>query len=66
MEPELVLTLWVRVDEGVMTMKGYFILPKCPELELYHQMQFSIIPRTVLFGGLTLLQEIQSAYFKSH
>ena len=45
------LTLWIRMDLGVMAMKGYSTLPKLPELKPYHQMQFSVISRTPLFFG---------------
>ena len=41
--PQWVLSLWVRVNLRVMTMKGYFTFPKAPGLEPHHQMQFSII-----------------------
>ena len=67
MEPQQVLPLCVRVDLGVMTVKWYFILPRASELESHHQIQFSAIPRIVLFvveGGFTPLQEIQSVYSK--
>ena len=50
-------------------MKGYSTLPRSPELEPHHQIQFSIIPRTILFGKDSyppLLQEIQSAFSKPH
>ena len=45
---------------GVMAMKGFFTLSRSPELEPHHQMQFSVIPKTSLFGRLAPLQEIQS------
>ena len=45
---EPVLTVWVRVDLGVMTMKGYSTFPRSPELEPHHKMQFSVIPKTPL------------------
>ena len=34
-----------------MTIKGLFTHPRSPELFHYHQMQFSIIPRTPLYKG---------------
>ena len=46
MEPKQVLPFWVRVDLGIMTMKGFFTLSRSPEQEPFHQMQFSGIPRT--------------------
>ena len=39
----------VTVDQSVMAMKGYSTLPKSKELEPHHQMQFSVVPRTLLF-----------------
>ena len=39
----MVLTLWARMNQGVMAMKGNATLPKSSELESHHQMQFSII-----------------------
>ena len=44
-----VQTLWIRVDMGVMAVKGYSILPASPKLEPYHQIQLRIIPRTPHF-----------------
>ena len=50
-----------------MAMKGYSKLPKYLELKFHHQMQFSVIPRiSLLGGGLTPLQGIQSAYSKPY
>ena len=46
MGPQLVLPHRVRVDLGVMSMKGYSTFPKAPELEPHHQMGFSIMSRT--------------------
>ena len=40
-----VLPLWIKVDLGVMAMKGYFTFSKAPGLKPHHQMQFSAIPR---------------------
>ena len=34
-----------------MIMKGYFTLPKSSEEESHHQMQFSVLLRTLLFWG---------------
>ena len=45
----------VRVDQGVMVMNGYFILPRSPELESHHQMKFTCISRNQLFGRVLLL-----------
>ena len=53
MEPEKVLPLWVRVDLGVMAMKVYSTYLRAPELEPHHQMQFSVIPRTLTEHCLT-------------
>ena len=38
-----------RVDLGVMVIKGYTTLPIVSKLELYHRVQFSIIPMVILF-----------------
>ena len=34
-------------------MKGYSIFPKAPGLESHHQIQFSVISRTLVMKGLT-------------
>ena len=44
----------VRVYLGVMAMKGYSTLPRVPEQESHHQMEFSAISRRPLFWGLLL------------
>ena len=54
MRPEQILPLWFRLDLGVMAMKGYFTLPRAPELESHHHIQFSVIPRISFFGGVTV------------
>ena len=62
-----VLQLQVKVDLGVMAMKWYSTLNRPLELELYHQMQFTVIPRIPLFGRiLPLCMGTQSAYSMSH
>ena len=38
-----ILPLWVRVDQEAMAMKGYSTLPRPPELETRHPMQFNVI-----------------------
>ena len=38
----------VRVNLGVITMKEYTTFPKASGLELHHQMQLSVIPRTLV------------------
>ena len=50
MEPYQVLLLWVRVNLRVMAMKRNSIFPKAPRLEPHHQMQFSVITRTLVVG----------------
>ena len=46
------LPLQVVVDLGVLPMKRYSIFLKALDLELNHQMQFSVKPRTlVLFAA---------------
>ena len=44
-----VLPLQVRVDMGLMTIKGYSTFPRSQDLEPHHQMLFNIILRTILF-----------------
>ena len=44
------LPLWVRVDLGVMAMKAYSTFPNASGLELHHQMEFSVISRTLIGG----------------
>ena len=56
--PEQVLPLQVRMVLGVM----FSTLPKAAELEPYHWMLVSAIPKK----SLTLLQRMQSGYSKSH
>ena len=56
-----VLSFWVRVDLGVMTVKEYSTFSKDLELEPHHQMQFSIISRTLLWEGY-FSAEMQSVY----
>ena len=43
-----VLSLLVRVDMGVMALKGYSTLPRSPKLLPHPKMQFSGTPRTPL------------------
>ena len=49
MGPKQELLLQIRVDLGVMAMKQYSSLPKSQELQPHHQMQLSIIPKTLFF-----------------
>ena len=49
MRPQQVLPLKIKVDLGIMAMKGYSTLPRSPELEPHHQMLFSIIPGSPIF-----------------
>ena len=51
MEQQQILPLQVKADLGVMVMKGYTKLPRAPELETLHQMQFSVIPSTPFWRG---------------
>ena len=64
MEPYEELLLRVKVELGVMAMKGYSVIPK--SLEPRHQIQFSLIPRPLLLVDLTPRQGILSAYSKPH
>ena len=61
MGPEQVLPVRIRVDLGVMKMKGY-----SQDLEPHHQMQYNAISRTPLFRirvRLNSLERKRSAYF---
>ena len=51
MGPKQVLSLWVRVDIGVIPMKEYSVLSSSGELEPHHQMLLSVILSILsLFG----------------
>ena len=52
--PKQVLSLRVRFDLGVITMKRYSTLLKSPELETHHQIKFSLIHRKLYLGVLRL------------
>ena len=45
-----VLALMIRVDLGVMAIKGYSLLSRSLEREPHNQMKFSVIPRTLNFS----------------
>ena len=55
------LPLWVRVDLGVIAIKGNSIISKAPGLEPHNQIQFSVISGHS-FGGLTPSEKGQSPY----
>ena len=57
-----VLTPQIRVNLGVIAIKGYSTFPRAPEIEPHHQVQFSVILRTLASGRRRLapLQGIQS------
>ena len=48
MEPLLILSLLVIVDLEVMAKKGYIIFLQVPELEPHHQIQISVISRSLI------------------
>ena len=50
MVPKELLTRRVRVEQGVMTMKEYYALPRSLELESHHQMCNSFFKRTPFWG----------------
>ena len=55
MRPDQLLPIRVRVDLGIILMKGYSKLFGYPEVEPHHQMLFSVISRTSIGReGLTL------------
>ena len=62
MEPYQILTLQVRVDLGVMTMKVYSIFPKVSRLELYHLMVPCHIQDTH-YCGLAPLQKCSRCFY---
>ncbi len=43
----LTLSVWVKVNIGVMAIKGYITLPRASEQEHHHQIQFSVITWTL-------------------
>ena len=45
--PKQALPLRVRVALGIMAMKGYSRFTKDPGIEPHHQIQFTVIPRTI-------------------
>ena len=57
MRPKQILPFHVKVDLGVMALKGYSTLTRSLEFELYHWMQFSVILRIPFLGGSCLSAE---------
>ena len=62
MGPQQVLPIWVKVDLGVMATKRYSTFPKAPGLEPRHQMQFSVVSKTLIEREVLLSAEMQLAY----
>ena len=62
MGPEQVPPLWVRVDPGVMAMKGHSTFPKAPELKSHRQMGFIIMSRILIEDRSYRSAEMQLAY----
>ena len=62
MRPEQVQLLRVRVDLGVMVMKGYFTFHKAPEQEPQYQIHFSVKPRVFVGEESYPSTEGQPAY----
>ena len=52
------------MDQRVLSVKRYFLLLKAQEIDSYHQMQFSVILWTSLFGGVyvTPLHDLEKIY----
>ena len=46
MGPQKILSFRVREDLGVMAIKRYSILPRVPDQESHHWMQFNVLART--------------------
>ena len=59
MGPQQIIPIWVWEVLEVMAMKKYSIFLKTPELAPHHQIQFSVIPRTLVGGGV--LPQLKSA-----
>ena len=61
MGPKSILMQNVKVDLGVMSLKGYSTLPRSPELEPHRHMPYNVITYSHLsiLAGFTLLQWIQ-------
>ena len=60
MVPKYIQSFLVRVELGVMEMKGFFTFPKASGLEPHHRMQFRVITRTLVVGWY-LSAQVQSA-----
>ena len=63
MDDELVLPILIRVVLRVMAMKEYFIFPKDSGLEPVYQMQFSIIPRTLIERVLPICRDAVNVFY---
>ena len=57
------LSLRVRVELGVTAKKRYSTFPKAPGLEHYHQMQFSVISRTLVSKGSPFCRGIVGVFY---
>ena len=66
MEREQVLSLRVRVDIGIMAMKGYSIFFIFPELEPHYQLKFRLTAWTHRLEGITSLLGILSPHLTKH
>ena len=62
MGPLQVLPPRIRVDLAVMGIKRYSTFPKTSALEPHHQMQFSVITKTLVLGVSYSSAEMQSGY----
>ena len=51
--------LWARFGVGVMAINGYSKFSKTPKLQPHHPMLFSVMPKKLFGGGLTLLEGVQ-------
>ena len=47
-------TLQTCIDQGVIVIEGYSVLPRYPDLEAYHDMQFIVIPRREIWSKVPI------------
>ena len=55
--------LWIKVDLGVMALKGYLTFPKAPGQEPHHQIQFSVISKTLINMPLPLCSDAAVIFY---
>ena len=60
---EQILPIRVRGDLRIMAMNGYPTFPKASKIEPHHQMQFCVIPRTLIGGVLHLFRATFNVFY---